>query len=489
MKKFQFLPWLVAAFLPLVFFGFRYYPILDDYIQFGCYPLYSDVSYVFTTIGTVSTRPLASLLDPLFWGRFYNFPAFSLCLITALHLCSAFFICRTAQLYNFSLSPLFFIVYLFWPLGMEGRFWLSASTRIVVGLFFACLSLWLLSLFLQKNFSYLRLIFFSLVQLISLCFYESVAVFSIFCSFLLLYFELRKNRSKKLLLVPIMTGLNLAFILFYYVYFRKLGLLVSRVNGFSITGLFPNILKLFPQILEIFSAASVTKSSFSGIKILVSNGFKGVIFLLLIILLSHRFSMQVAFEKKHSKRENFCLFRCGLMLFFMPFLPYAMAETVWLTNRSFFASIPGFALILLGFLQLFHKKHLQKLTVFILSFLFLTANIYEYNTYLLAGKLDDYILNEIVYQIDENVLLGEKKLQVVMPERIHLPQHAYYKDHVASVFDSDWALTGALRAKTKTLSLKRAEPVLKGEKIDPNAQIIELSPLETYLEKIKKRCC
>lgn len=485
MRKFQALPWICAAFLPFVFFGFRYYPILDDFIQFGCYPLYSDISYVFTTIGTLSTRPLASLLDPLFWGQFYSLPAISLCLITTLHLCSAYFFYRTAEHFKISLSPLFFLLYLFLPLGMEGRFWLSASTRIVVALFFTNLSLWLLCLFLQKKFSYFRFFFFGLVQLFSLCFYESVSVFSFCCSLLLLYFKRKNNCCKKIFSALIMTVLNLAFILIYYICFRKLGLLVSRVNGFSVTDFFPNILTILPKILEIFSAASITKSSFSGIKILISNGFKGVFFLLLIVLLSFSFSKQTTFEKKFSKSEILCFFGCGLLLFFMPFLPHAMVETVWLTNRSFFVSIPGFALILLGFQALFHKKHLQKLTIFFLSFLFLTANIYEYNTYLMAGKLDDYILNEVVYQIDEKVLLGEKKLQVIMPERILLPQHAYYKDHVASVFDSDWALTGALRAKTKTLSLKRAKPILKGEKTDPSAQIIELLPLKAYLEKIQ----
>lgn len=485
MRKFQFFPWLVAAFLPLFFFNFRYYPILDDYIQFGCYPLYSDVSYVFTTIGTLSTRPLAGLLDPLFWGQFYNIPSFSLVLITGLHLFSAFFFYKLATLYHISLSPLFFVVYLFLPLGMEGRFWLSASTRIIVGMFFASLSLYLLALFFHKDFSYLCLFAFSLVQLISLCFYESVALFSILCSLSLVYIEKKNIQYKKNLFALLITVLTLALLLFYYIYFRDLGLQNSRVNGISVSRIFPNICQLFSQIMEILSSTSIIKSSILGIKILCLSGFKGAFFLFLIMLLSICFSRQTTSKIVYSKREIFLFFRWGLLLFFLPFLPHALTDTVWLTNRSFFASIPGFALILLGFFKLFHKKHLQKLTVFILSFVFLTANIYEYNTYLLAGQLDDYILQEIVCQIDEKVLLGEKNLQVVLPEKILLPQHGYYKDHIASVFNASWALTGALRAKTKCLSLKQAEPVLKGEKIDPNAQIIELSPLKTYLEKIQ----
>ena len=65
-----------SAFLAALLFkvaslGFCYFPVLDDYIQYGGYPLYENVGYVFFHIGTMATRPFASALDPTLWGAFY----------------------------------------------------------------------------------------------------------------------------------------------------------------------------------------------------------------------------------------------------------------------------------------------------------------------------------------------------------------------------------------------------------------------------------
>ena len=51
--------------------GFVYFPVLDDHIQYGGYPLYDSLSHVYLKIGTIVTRPFAAFLDPAVWGQLY----------------------------------------------------------------------------------------------------------------------------------------------------------------------------------------------------------------------------------------------------------------------------------------------------------------------------------------------------------------------------------------------------------------------------------
>lgn len=87
--------------------------------------------------------------------------------------------------------------------------------------------------------------------------------------------------------------------------------------------------------------------------------------------------------------------------------------------------------------------------------------------------------------MDEGSRAGEHFTCVIIPEEITTEQNAFYKDHVKSVFDSDWALTGAIRARMQSLAPQYIKPVLSGT--DPDAdgmQIIELT--EEDLQNCKR---
>ncbi|MBE7041484.1 MAG: hypothetical protein E7400_05920 [Ruminococcaceae bacterium] len=463
---------ILGAILPYLLHCFLYLPVLDDYIQYGCYPLYPDPSYVYLTIGTLSTRPLAGLLDPVFWGSFWHIPGLALLLITALHLLSAWFFYKTLRLVRLSLSPLFFIVYLFAPLGMEGRFWLSGATRIIVGLFFATLSLWLLAVFLIEKPSYRFLFFFALAQLASYGFYESVTVFSALCALLLCGFCAPTLSKKNFFLPSLITIINLFIILFYYFAFKNLGIMGSRVENVSLATLLPNCLEVIRQVWSVFFHNFPLTQSLLGTKLLLSGGLWRFILFISLCLTSLALCRHISGKNFKEKNRFFCLLGCGILFFFAPLLPHVLMKTVWVTNRSLFVPMIGFALILEAFFGLFHKKHLQKTLIFAVSFLCLTANVNEYDTYLRVSRLDDALLEQVIANLDDDVLAGEKTLQVVLSKPVQTPQNAYHKDHVASVFGSGWALTGALRAKTKNLFIRCATPVLEGTKTDENMQVL-----------------
>ena len=175
-EKLFFVMFFIAFVFKYLIYGFQYFPILDDYIQYGGYPLYDTPSHVLFYIGTISSRPLASLLDVFFWGKLWHTPHLMLILSGAFHLLSCVTFYKVAKENNVALSPLFAVFYLFFPLGYEATYWVSASSRIVVGLFFCSLSLLFLTRYIKSGKRFFFLLFF-IFSLCAFSLYEACAVF------------------------------------------------------------------------------------------------------------------------------------------------------------------------------------------------------------------------------------------------------------------------------------------------------------------------
>ena len=472
----------LATLLPYFLYGFRYFPILDDYIQYWGYPAHENLSHIYFTIGTISTRPLASLLDPAFWGKFWPVMGLALLLITALHCFSGLLFTKTLQRFSVSLSPLFLLIYLLFPLGMEGRYWISASTRLIPGLFFASVSLWFLSRFLQEKPSVKAFIPFALFQLIACGFYESVAIFSVTAAVLLFFLAYYQNRNRFYWIVPAVSFCNLGLLFTYYKVFADLGLQGSRADSsIPLSALPEKVLEVVRQVLDAFTLLyeSTIKGSLAGVSLLFSKGFWGVLLLIATLVLCFVISRFSKCNKTISCITFLGFEIAGIVLFFAPLLPNALAEDVWITNRSIFVSIIGIALITEPFWSLFHKKHFRQALIFVIAFIFITANVNEYNVYKRANELDTKLLDQIIFELEDAVVSGEKALVVYLPEEVLVSQNAFYKDHVKSVFDSDWALTGALRARLKSLTLQQALPVFPGQSVNvENAQVIIIENID-----------
>ncbi len=465
-----------AALLPYLLYGFRYFPILDDYIQYWCYPAHHDLSHIYLTIGTLSTRPLASLLDPAFWGQMWSFMWLALLLITAMHILSGVLLCKTLQRYGAAVSPLFLLIYLLLPLGMEGRFWLSASSRLVTGLFFASLSLYILSGFLQEKRTVGRFLLFALLQLISCGFYESVSIFSVGAAILLFCLSFYENRQKILLLVPAVSVINLGLMFAYYRVFANLGLQGSRAGGIDIRSLPAKTVEMFRQLGEVFSQfyAAIVKGCAAGVKVLCTNGLWGIVILLLIAAVSILLCRFAGRGSRQSKVRVLLFELAGLMLFFAPLAPNVLAADVWITNRSMFVSIIGLALMAEPLFGLLRGRWRQAV-LFAVTFLFMTAAVNEYDVYRRVNEQDGRLLDQIIEKMDADSRAGRQNTRVVLPKPVETEQNAFYKDHVKSVFDSDWALTGAVRARMKSLGPQYVQPVLPNESYETeNSQIIFL---------------
>lgn len=453
--------------LKYLLYGFKYYPVLDDFIQYKCYNLYESLSYVYFNIGTVATRPFASLLDPFFWGK-TGFNA-SLALLTLMHFFSAVFFYKAANKLSVCLTPVFGIVYLLLPLGAESFYWISAATRIVCGLFFSSLGIYFLACFIKSKKRVFILPFW-LFTFIAGGFYEAALAFGASLSVLIMFFYRKKIKDKWVFAVP---PINCALLAGAYAALSNVGRMGSRAQGFTLKSVFTfeKVGSFFSQVGEIVKSGifTLTKTAFLNGLAALNKSFFGIFVLLLILGASAWFF--AGFCKKTKVRLSFLI--CAVIMFFAPLFVNLLSKEVWLTYRSFGFSIFAMALFCEFFASLFKSTGLLKVLCFSFSVLFSVALIGEYDAYKSVSENDVFLCSKIYDMLDSDVKNGKKEVVVITENEPFSLKTVYYKDHIKSVFYSDWALTGALRATGENIKIKKAVPLKNGEKINyENKQII-----------------
>ena len=457
----------IALLLKVFSAGIHYFPVLDDHIQYGCYPHFPLARVLFGDIGTAGARPFASFLDPSFWGLFYNCMWIALLFISVLYFLSAVFLDRILVEHHIKITPFLYCVFLLTPITFEATYWISAATRIVVGMFFATSATILLMLYLnQKKKTTLAL--YSICTLLSFGFYEAVMIFSLILQSFVIIKRALKYHSKRPLrhcIIPF----SLAFLmLMYYLVASKIFLLGSRASTTSLSGIRSRIGDFIVQFFYT-TCGGFFRTTFLGFRdgllYIFSSPWLALILLPLILGVA---VLCAIYSKKHKirGRVNACV-PLGICMIFLPMLPHLLVADVWITYRSIFLCLPGFCIAFAPLGQKLLKKHKpRQIVVFSLVFLFLVGGANEVATYKKVSKTDALIVENIVSALDDDVLEGKKNTILVLPHEIIIPQTSYYKDHVKSVASSDWALTGAVRAKAKNNEIPYIYPVYSLEGID-----------------------
>ena len=446
--------------------GITYFATLDDYIQYGSYPLF-DLPYVYFHIGTISARPLASLLDPTLWGSFWNHMWIALLLISLFYFLSCLFLDRILTAEGIKITPFLYAVCLLLPITFEGTYWISASSRIVVGLFFATLATYALQQYLQKRKKW-ALPLYVVCCLLSFGFYESVLVFSCILQLSVLITFVWKHKAYKKLRLIAIPAMGAVWLMIYYGLVAELGALGSRAAGFSLSGMGMRVAECFSQLGYMLSAGLIrtTFTGFAdGMQAFTASPLWGLCILTLIFAVSAGCAY---LSKKHKPHAN--ANRCaplGLALTFLPLLPNILVPDVWLTYRSLAVCLPGLCVLFAPLVALlFRNRYARMAVIFCMVFVFSVGCVNEVQTYKRVNKLDNRLLDELIVHLDEDVLSGEKNTVLVLPHEIVVSQTSYYKDHVKSVFCADWSLTGAVRAKTQNNAILNISPVYALDGVD-----------------------
>lgn len=387
----------ILAMIPLAFLKGQYVPILDDYIMYQGYPLYP-VSYLLMTVRIWTSRPIANLLDLFLWSRFSDSLFLLSIVFLILKVLSVVFLTEFFKKQNWPRIPLV-VLLLFCPVGVEATGWLSASSRIAVGLFFLSVAL----LFCMKR----QLSLYSLFLFLSFGCYEQFWILGVLLSC--------KELERKYHWI----SFALAGFMGLYTLVCGAWSTTPRLGDGINVRIFSHILELWENIL------------FRLIPVSFIRGLKNLNFFSVMALCGLFIAFAIVIKQENKSKNGQ---KWGWILFFSCYLPFLFTDQ-GLSFRMAYLSFIGLSLVLPP------KKYLW----ICLAFFFCIGSVGEMLDYQRAGIADQHILEEIADGKQGDAFL-------------YHDSSVSFGQHILSVTHSDWSLTAGLRALVKNITLEVTVP-------------------------------
>ncbi len=451
-RRFPASPFLPAAILfALVmilracFSGISYEPILDDSIQYVSYGN-ADPFLLIAEEGLFSSRPLAAIVDLFLLAPMRDCLILPVLVISALHGVAAAIFARLFEKY-FHTGAIFPVVYALLPLGVEGTFWLSASSRIAVGLFFTALTAYFFDRFLESG-CIRHAVGFILFEALAFFLYEQVLVVA-FTLTVLLFFRHRGNKRAYLAFASLVT---LAAYAVFTAANRAEGALAARMEILLPTTRYwwdtflPNLLGQMWDVFFRGGFRTLFAGCIRGVRLAVSDG-GGILFLTLALLASAGWFF---LTKPRSGRNVVALSGSGgaliwgILLTVAPVTPFFLIANPYFPMRAAVCSFIGLGLLVDLLLRgMFRSGRIFRAISAVLLFVFLLAGGSEVHDYKKAAAVDTAIAEEILaHEAEMSGVVGIFGVQAYpVPE-----QNFPYQEHVISAAAAEWSLFGKITA-------------------------------------------
>ncbi|MDP4152459.1 MAG: glucosyltransferase domain-containing protein [Bacillota bacterium] len=461
--------------LRYVYFGFTYYPQLDDYIQYHNYASFNSSFFELAhKLGLFAARPISGSLDYLLWSHFWGKLIIAVTILSVLYAISGLIFYHIFYK-KLHLTIVFLVFYCLFPLNIEGTYWVSASSRVVGGLFFAALSAFYFDRY-SERITTKNILLVMLFQLISFGFYEQTMPLTAVLFFVLSLYSSKK--LKTLITGVLATVLNAGIYFGFTMFFKNSSLYDGKltyafpVNRYYFEDLFP---RLLDQLRSVFISAPValyTTGFKRGMDILIKK--PNTLFLLGLIslcIIVYIMSVRSGHQKNHTRIHSVALL-CGIFIAALPLLVFFIAAEPWVSLRGAVMSFPGLAITasaLVSLVSPLFKKHGGIFTACVctaLCFIFTVAGVSEVSDYKDTFSNDNKVVNAITGELKK---YGEDQNAVILNVRpSYLKEQNYsYHEHIHGVTESDWALTGAVQAAANKPDVPFITPIA------PNAPIYE----------------
>ncbi|MEG2526016.1 MAG: hypothetical protein RSA62_02250 [Oscillospiraceae bacterium] len=446
------------------YYGFEYFYQLDDYIQYHNIKAANlKTSELFRGMGLLSSRPLAGLCDLFVWSNFYSFMIVAVGIISAMYAGSAILLHKVFSK-HFGTGFLFFVIYALLPLGFEGTYWVSASSRIVVGLFFAALSLYFFDDWCEKGKTH-ALVLFAAFQLIAFCFYEQIVLFSGAATFIimLLNFKSRNRRALWGLLMFVGAGIYFAVTLLAPtdITVERMALFFPWQEGYSEFCALP----AGRQMVQAFfngGYATFVKGLVRGFEIIFSE--PNFLFILAILILCTAFLL-IARKTKREDMHFLPALLAGAFLTMAPLLLFFVLKDPWFGLRNTVTSFCGIALMLDALLGLITKRLANRTKIEawiagVIALLFCIASVSEIHDYRETTLADTAIASAAAQAFENEDFHGKGKIWILNVDASYVKNgNFYYHDHNYGAAGTDWSLTGAVRAISNRGDIPMLTPV------------------------------
>jgi len=428
-----------------LYFGFQYFPQLDDYIQHHNYAAEGDLFYLIQKYGLLAARPLAGVLDVTLWSWFWPCAILGVLLLSVLYAITAVEFQKLFAKF-FGTSPFFMVIFALLPLGMEGTYWMSASTRIIPGLFFVAFSANSFCKFLEhgKKRSFL---FAFIFQLLSFCFYEQAAVLS--CTFNILIGFLYIRESKQW------------FMSFSCVFVAAIYFLCTAIAGSSplydgrsniilpfsseyYTSFFPELLS---QLKSAFLGGGYYTFVYGFIRGIMQILRDGAWLWFLCLVCFCVFFGGAAYRMQRRLKGKYLLpFVFGVLLTLAPLAPFFILENPWFSFRGTVTSFVGIALLIDCGIRLVTRNSRSAIAVIgsLVACVFCICAVSEIADYRSTYEADQRVVQTVSSLAKQHAKGSRVAIFNVDPSYVS-EQNSRYHEHITGVTESDWALTGAIR--------------------------------------------
>ncbi len=437
-------------------FGLTYFHQLDDYIQYHNYPTANFLTLALQE-GLLISRPLANIADYFVWGPMFSYMMLAVAILTGIYTATMLILRKLLQRY-FEVSPFFLVIVCLLPLGIEGLYWVSASTRIVLGLFFAVLAAWYFVCWIDKG-KICHLFLYGILQILPFGFYEQCAVLSM--TFVLGIGLLEwKQHHKRFFAAFWSIGCMIGYLLFV----RCLSIFNPYATRMEL--IFPVSCSYYTKIFLPDILNQISKVFFEGCFLISGKGFlRGLsmmtqptklLWLLLVLvcctglfwLLLHTPARK---ENTNKVRGIFFSFVSGFLLALAPITIFFVLANPYFPLRNAVTSFAGIALMIDAFLQLLFRKDLKKhrLVLSILSvctvILFSIASLTEIYDYRETNRYDHQIANIVLTALDRDNIPSNIRVGILNIEPTYIPNQSFrHAEHIVGCTSSDWAFTGLL---------------------------------------------
>lgn len=447
-------------------FGFTYYYQLDDYIQYINYPNSGTFSALCQRVGLLTSRPLAGIFDYFVWGQLSLAGCLLLGvgLVTLLYVTGVVLLRRLMRRY-FQVGPAFLAIACLLPLGMEGLYWMSASSRVAVGLFFAALAGTAFARWLDTGKWYWALGYAAL-QLIPFGFYEQAAVFSMTLVLGMGLLEWgRDNRLRPLLALWSLPAMAMYFLLLQYMsagnHFAQRMELLNPFTSYYVRTFLPELLRQIKTIFLDGTIATTFKGFLRGLPLLLSPG--RLLWLLAVLggcVLLARLGWRETEMRPCRAKSPWLAILAGFLLALAPLTPFFLLGNTWVSLRNALPSFPGAALMLEGLLCLVlrsedRRKRFAAVLAAGLALLFSVASLSEMNDYRLTWQQDRQVGAAVLAALERDQVDSETLVGVIGIEASYLDEQNFtFHEHIHGCTESDWALSGLLTAMGNNLPYK-----------------------------------
>lgn len=454
----EFFLFYLAAVLRFLYYGFRYFPQLDDYIQYDKYARFAPLGEMIERLGLLASRPIAGVADIAVWSHFWgDGMILAILLLGALWTASALLFRRVFDRL-FGCGSLFCVLYLLLPLTFEGTYWLSAATRVVCGMFFCALSLWLYLRFIEGG-RWPYAASFAVAQLAAFGFYEQTLALAGGAALGMLLLYLPRRRFCRRALSGLLTLVNLA-VYFTFTGLNSTGSLAGRMQLALPwqAGYFTDFLPtLLGQMRSAFLGGgwyTLSRGFARGLALIADGGWWYLALFALIALGIGAFCLTPAGANGRATRRigsGWAPFAFALLCIAAAISPFFVVANPWFSLRNTVPALAGLALLADCALRALFGRHARSaqqtaaIAACLLTLVCGIASVSELHDYRATYENDQTALTALAEQLDG----ADGRIGILNLNPSYLAeQNSFYHEHIHGVTESYWAIQGALWAMT-----------------------------------------